>query len=115
MRDNFDMNPVSWTQKRGFYMGKLNYEDKINLYKDKKSGVSTSSVSKKYGIRTSGVSYLVKLIDIHGFDILRTNKNKVHTKYEKQEAIDNIFKIKRTIKENKIKFTDFDYKKIDLN
>ena len=71
-------------------MGKLNYEDKINLYKDKKSGVSTSSVSKKYGIRTSGVSYLVKLIDIHGFDILRTNKNKVHTKYEKQEAIDRV-------------------------
>ena len=71
-------------------MGKLNYEDKINLYKDKKSGVSTSSVSKKYGIRTSGVSYLVKLIYIHGFDILRTNKNKVHTKYEKQEAIDRV-------------------------
>ena len=71
-------------------MGKLNYEDKINLYNDKKSGLSTSSISKKYGIRTSGVSYLVKLIDIHGFDILRTNKNKVHTKYEKQEAIDRV-------------------------
>ena len=71
-------------------MGKLSYEDKINLYNDKKSGLSTSSISKKYGIRTSGVSYLVKLIDIHGFDVLRTNKNKVHTKYEKQEAIDRV-------------------------
>ena len=71
-------------------MGKLSYEDKINLYKDKKSGLSTSSVSKKYGIRTSGVSYLVKLIDIHGFDVLRTNKNKVYIKYEKQEAIDRV-------------------------
>ena len=28
-----DMNPVSWTQeKRGFYMSKLTYEDKINIY-----------------------------------------------------------------------------------
>lgn len=71
-------------------MGKLSYKDKINLYKDKKSGLSTSSVSKKYGIRTSGVSYLVKLIDIHGFDVLRTNKNKVYIKYEKQEAIDRV-------------------------
>ena len=25
-----DMNPVSWTWKRGFYMSKLSYEDKIN-------------------------------------------------------------------------------------
>ena len=71
-------------------MGKLSYEDKINLYNDKKSGLSTSSISKKYGIRTSGVSYLVKLIDIHGFDVLRTNKNKVYIKYEKQEAIDRV-------------------------
>jgi hypothetical protein len=27
------MNPASWTQeKRGFYMSKLTYEDKINIY-----------------------------------------------------------------------------------
>ena len=26
------MNPVFWTRKRGFYMSKLSYEDKINLY-----------------------------------------------------------------------------------
>ena len=32
------MNPVSWTkQKRGFYMTKLSYEDKINMYSDKKT------------------------------------------------------------------------------
>ena len=36
------------------------------------------------------ISYLVNLIDKHGFDILRTNKNKIHTKYEKQEAIDRV-------------------------
>lgn len=31
------MNPVSWIQeKRGFYMSKLTYEDKINIYIDKK-------------------------------------------------------------------------------
>ena len=34
-------------------MGKLSYEDKINLYNDRKLGLSISSVSKKYGIRTS--------------------------------------------------------------
>ena len=71
-------------------MSKLTYEDKINLYNDRKSGLSISSVSKKYGIRTSVVSYLIKLIDIHGFDILRTSKNKAHPKYRKQNAIDRV-------------------------
>ena len=71
-------------------MSKLSYEDKINLYNDKKSGLSINSLSKKYEIRKSVVSYLLKLIDIHGFDILRTNKNKVHLKHEKQEAIDRV-------------------------
>lgn len=50
-------------------MGKLSYEEKRKLYDDKKSGLSTNLVSKKYEIRTPGVSYLVKLIDIHGYDI----------------------------------------------
>ena len=30
------MNPVSWTWKRGFYMTKLSYEDKININLEKK-------------------------------------------------------------------------------
>ena len=34
-------------------MSKLTYEDKINLYNDRKSRLSISSVSKKYRIRTS--------------------------------------------------------------
>lgn len=85
-----DMNPVSWTKKRGFYMSKLSYKDKINLYKDKKQGISTKSLSKKYKIRTCLVDYLISLIDKHGYDILRKNKNKFHTRYEKQEAIDRV-------------------------
>ena len=33
-----DMNPVSWTkQKRGFCMSKLSYEERINLYYDRKN------------------------------------------------------------------------------
>ena len=33
------MNPVSWTkQKRGFYMSKLSYEEKIEIYNKRKEG-----------------------------------------------------------------------------
>jgi len=34
------MNPVSMSKKRFFYMSKLSYEDKINLYNDSKLGLN---------------------------------------------------------------------------
>ena len=71
-------------------MSKLTYEDKINLYTDKKKGMSIGSLSNKYKVRKSVINYLTELIDRHGIDILRTSKNRIHTKYEKQEAINRV-------------------------
>ncbi len=71
-------------------MSKLNYEDKINLYNDSKLGLSRSTLSKKYNIAVHGVQYLCCLIDKHGIDILRTQKNKHYPKYVKQNAIDRV-------------------------
>ena len=71
-------------------MSKLTYDDKINLYNDKKNGMSIGSLSNKYKVRKCVVNYLTALIDKHGVDILRTNKNRTHTISEKQEAIDRV-------------------------
>ena len=71
-------------------MSKLTYEDKINLYNDKKNGMSIGSLSNKYKVRKCVINYLTALIDKHGVDILRTNKNRTHTISEKQEAIDRV-------------------------
>ena len=71
-------------------MSKLNYEDKINLYNDRKSGLSWKSLSIKYGIATHGVQYLCNLIDKHGFEILRTKKNKYYPDFVKKEAINRV-------------------------
>ena len=71
-------------------MGKLSYDDKINLYNDKKKGMSLKSLAIKYNVRTKNAQYLYCLIEKHGFDILRTSNNKKYTKYFKQEAIDRI-------------------------
>ena len=71
-------------------MTKLSYEDKINLYNKRKDGESVGSLSIKYNIRKCAINYMVSLIDKHGIDILRTNKNKKHLTYEKQEAIDRV-------------------------
>lgn len=55
-------------------MSKLSYKDKINLYNDKKQGMAIGSLSVKYKIRKSVITYLTSLIDKHGIDILRANK-----------------------------------------
>ena len=56
-------------------MSKLTYDDKIKLYNDRKSGMSVSSVSKKYNVSMNVVNDLISLIDKHGFGILRTTVN----------------------------------------
>ena len=42
-------------------MGKLSYEDKIDLYNDWQAGMSIVNLSRKYNINKSGVVYLTKL------------------------------------------------------
>ena len=56
-------------------MAKLTYEDKINIYIDKKGGMSIGSLSNKYKVNKNIINYLTALIDKHGIDILRTNRN----------------------------------------
>ena len=68
-------------------MSKLTYEDKINIYQERKQGNTLDSISEKYGIRKDLIKYLIRLIDKHGYDILRTNKNRNFTSYEKERII----------------------------
>ena len=71
-------------------MGKLSFEDKINLYNDRKSGVSISSLCSKYKILHANVEYLTRLIDNHGYDISRKNRNRKFTFYEKEQIINRV-------------------------
>ncbi len=71
-------------------MSKLSYEDKINLYKNRKSGMTLKTLELKYGIREERIEYLVRLIDKHGFDILRKNKNKYYSPYQKEQIINRV-------------------------
>ena len=71
-------------------MSKLSYEKKIDLYKDWKNGLSIIKLTKKYNINESGVIYLTKLIDKHGYDILRKDKNKHYTIHDKERIINRV-------------------------
>ena len=78
-------------------MSKLSYEDKINIYQERKKGETKSSLLKKYSIRRDKIDYLIRLIDKHGLDILRTTKNRKFTKYEKERIINRVLLDNETV------------------
>ena len=71
-------------------MSKLTFEDKVNLYNDKNNGVSIPTLCSKYKILHANVEYLTRLIDKHGYDVLRKNKNRKFTSYEKETIINRV-------------------------
>lgn len=71
-------------------MSKLSYEEKIKIYEERKQGKTVTSLAKKYGIRVVGIKYLVRLIDRHGLDVLRTTKNKYYYIQEKERIISRV-------------------------
>lgn len=71
-------------------MSKLTRKEKIELYKKKKEGYTINSLSKMYNINKNNVNYLVRLIDKHGFDVLRNKKNKYYSPELKQEIINKV-------------------------
>ena len=85
-------------------MAELTREQKIEIYHKKKSGVSNSSLSKQYGIAESGIRYLIKLIDKHGEDILRKNKNNYYHPEQKLEIINKVLIQKQSVKSTAIEY-----------
>ena len=64
-------------------MSKLSYEDKINIYNNKKERMSIKALSKKYDVRDNVIKYLIRVIDKHGYEVLRTNKNNYYSPNQK--------------------------------
>lgn len=71
-------------------MSKLSYEDKIEIYNKRKKGVTRKSLAKEYNVSMSIVDYLFRLIDKHGYDVLRTTKNKYYFPYQKEQIINRV-------------------------
>ena len=71
-------------------MSKLSYEQRIDIYNEKMHGTSIFVLSKKYNVRKNVIQYMTSLIDIHGIDILRKNKNNVYPKYKKEQIVNRV-------------------------
>ena len=87
-----ELHPKSWTQdwRCSFFMSKLTREDKIEIYERRKNGETISSLAKSFNIRESNIKYLITLIEKHGNNILRKNKNIVYSKEFKLQTINRI-------------------------
>ena len=71
-------------------MAKLTREQKIEIYIKYKNGKSKSDLSCEYNIRKDNLYYLIKLIDQHGFDILRKDINIYYSPILKKEIINKV-------------------------
>ena len=79
-------------------MTKLTRDRKLEIYHKRKSGVTISSLSIQYGINKKIICYLVRLIDKHGEDILRNDKNKYYSPELKLEMINKVLIDNQSIK-----------------
>ena len=55
-------------------MTKLTYEDKVNIYNDRKIGLSIKSIANKYSMTNKNIQYMLCLAEKHGIDILKKEK-----------------------------------------
>ena len=79
-----------------FYYGKT--------YKKRKQGETVLSLSKEYQITSSKINYLVRLIDRHGFDILRSDKNNYYSPELKLEIINKVITDGKSIIDTAIEY-----------
>ncbi len=50
---------------------KLTYEDKVQIYELRKQGFSYSRLADRFGIDARNLSYMIKLIDRYGLEIVK--------------------------------------------
>ncbi|MFV0550706.1 MAG: helix-turn-helix domain-containing protein, partial [Anaerorhabdus sp.] len=59
---------------------KLTRDQRIEIYNLRKNGRSYSELSKQFKINVYSIKYLVRLIDKHGIEILRKDRNRFYSK-----------------------------------
>ena len=71
---------------------KLTYEDKVQIYELKKQGFSYSRLADRFGIDARNLSYMIKLIDRYGLEIVKKGRNNYYSPEIKQEMIDKVLR-----------------------
>ena len=85
-------------------MRKLTYAQKIELYEKRQAKASIQELADFYSIRKESVKYLVRLIDYHGYGVLRDKCYRHYSVEEKERAICEVLKDHKSVGETAIKY-----------
>ncbi|HFR3551134.1 TPA: IS3 family transposase, partial [Streptococcus suis] len=69
---------------------KLSYEDKLEIYELRKSGVSWVNLSQIYKVTIANLTYMIKLMDRYGVESVEKGKNRYYSPELKQEIMDKV-------------------------
>ena len=69
---------------------KLTYEDKVQIYELRKQGFSYSRLADTFGIDARNLTYIIKLIERYGLEIVKRRKKNYYSPELKQEMIDKV-------------------------
>ena len=78
-------------------MAKLTNKQKIEIYERRSRGESSQKLALEFNVNVSKINYLFKLIDKHGYNILRNGKNRYYSKEFKELTINRILINKESI------------------
>lgn len=85
-------------------MSKITREQKLEIYNKRKSGETLLCLALEYNINRHNIEYLIRLIDIHGIDILRVDKNNYYSSTLKQEIINKVLIYNHSIKSTALEY-----------
>ncbi|WP_416932250.1 IS3 family transposase [Streptococcus pluranimalium] len=66
---------------------KLSYKDKLEIYELRKNGMSWPWISQQYDVNISNLTYMIKLMDQYGVEIVEKGNNRYYSPELKQEII----------------------------
>lgn len=85
-------------------MTKLTREQKAEIYWKRKNGTTIPKLVQEYGIGKANIQHLISLIDRHGLDILKAEKNRSYSLELKMEIINKVL-----IEDQSIRSTAIEY------
>ena len=70
---------------------KFSYEEKLEMYREwKNKGKSPRQIAREYGVAYSPIEYMVRLIELHGEEIIIHGKNRYYSLEFKEAAIKRV-------------------------
>lgn len=73
-----------------FFMARLTNEERIEIYERRLKRESLKSLALNFSVSQTVIKYLIRLIEKHGYNVLRDNKNRYYSKEFKENIIKKI-------------------------